>query len=272
VKVGIMLAFTVTLIVVIVAQPEDGVKVYVVDPAPEVLIVAGLHVPVIPLIDVVGIAPGAAPTQYGPNAVNVGVIVAFTVTLIVVVVAQPEDGVKVNVVEPTPEVLIVAGFQVPVIPLIDVVGKAPGAAPTQYGPNAVNVGVVVAFIVTLIVVVIAHPEDGVKVYVVVPAPEVLIVAGLHVPVIPFIDVVGKAPDAAPTQYGPRVVKVGVIPALTTTVIVVVDAHWLQFGVNVYILLPVLEVFIVAGDQVPVIPFIEVVKSEPGVSPVQYGPN
>ena len=43
------------------------------------------------------------------------------------------------------------------------------------------------------VAVIAHcPVDGVKVYVVVPAVEVLMVAGLHVPVIPLVDVVGRA--------------------------------------------------------------------------------
>ena len=42
------------------------------------------------------------------------------------------------------------------------------------------------------VAVIAHcPVDGVKVYVVVPAVAVLIVAGLHVPVIPLFDVVGR---------------------------------------------------------------------------------
>ena len=37
---------------------------------------------------------------------------------------------------------MVVGDHVPVIPLSDVVGKTPGVAPTQYGPNAVNVGVI----------------------------------------------------------------------------------------------------------------------------------
>jgi hypothetical protein len=35
------------------------------------------------------------------------------------------------------------------------------------------------------------PAFGVKVYVVVPTTEVLIVAGLHVPVMPLFDVVGN---------------------------------------------------------------------------------
>ena len=50
-------------------------------PAVAVLIVAGLHVPVIPLVDVVGSVPGVDPTQYGPKAVNVGVTFVFTVTV-----------------------------------------------------------------------------------------------------------------------------------------------------------------------------------------------
>jgi len=35
--------------------------------------VAGLQLPVIPFVEVVGSAPGDAPIQYGPNWVNVGV-------------------------------------------------------------------------------------------------------------------------------------------------------------------------------------------------------
>jgi hypothetical protein len=38
--------------------------------------------------------------------------------------------------------LLIAGDQVPVIPLFDVVGKAGIVAPEQYGPACVNVGVV----------------------------------------------------------------------------------------------------------------------------------
>ena len=58
--------------------------------------VAGLHVPVIPLVDVPGNVPGVAPAQYGPKAVNEGVISVFTDTDMVAVVAHcPAVGVNV---------------------------------------------------------------------------------------------------------------------------------------------------------------------------------
>jgi hypothetical protein len=38
-----------------------------------VLFIAGLHVPVIPFVEVVGSAGMVAPEQYGPTAANVGV-------------------------------------------------------------------------------------------------------------------------------------------------------------------------------------------------------
>ena len=56
-----------------------------------------------------------------------------------------------------------------------------------------NVGVTLPLMVISIVVVVAQPDDvGVNVYVVVPVPDVLIVDGLHVPVILLFDVVGNA--------------------------------------------------------------------------------
>ena len=59
-------------------------------------IVVGFHVPLTPLFDVLGRAAGVAPTQYGPKAVKVGVMLAVTVTAIVAVVAQVLPvGVKV---------------------------------------------------------------------------------------------------------------------------------------------------------------------------------
>ena len=93
---------------------------------------------------------------------------------------------------PAVAVLMVAGLHVPGIPLFDVVGKVGAALFWQSGPIAVNVGVICGSIVTLKVAVFAHcPADGVKVYVVVPAVAVLIVAGLHVPGIPLLDVAGS---------------------------------------------------------------------------------
>ena len=56
-----------------------------------------------------------------------GVIIGFTIIDIVVVLLQAKSaGVKVYVVV---EVLLIAGDQVPIIPLVDVVGNASILAP-----------------------------------------------------------------------------------------------------------------------------------------------
>ena len=49
-----------------------------------------------------------------------------------------------------------AGAQVPVMPLLDVVGSADKVAPEQIGPTALNVGVMFGFTVIVNVVVVAH--------------------------------------------------------------------------------------------------------------------
>ena len=54
--------------------PAAGVNVYVVGPAVAVLMVAGLQVPVIPLLDVVGNAGALEFWHSGAIAVNDGVI------------------------------------------------------------------------------------------------------------------------------------------------------------------------------------------------------
>jgi hypothetical protein len=54
-------------------------------------------------------------------------------------------------------VLFKAGAQVPVIPLLEVVGKADKAAPEQIGATAVNVGVVEVFTFTVTVSETAQP-------------------------------------------------------------------------------------------------------------------
>jgi len=50
--------------------------------------VAGLQVPVIPFVDVVGSVGAADPEQIGAMALNVGVVLGFTVTVSVAVVAH----------------------------------------------------------------------------------------------------------------------------------------------------------------------------------------
>ena len=115
-----------------------------------------------------------------------------------------------------------AGDQLPVIPLLDVVGSADSVAPEQIGATALKVGVTFGLTVIVSVVVVAHcPAVGVKVYVVV---VVLFKAGDQLPVIPLLDVVGSADSVAPEQIGATALKVGVTFGLTVIVSVVVVAH------------------------------------------------
>ena len=110
----------------------------------------------------------------------------------------------------------------PVIPLLDVVGRAASVAPEHMGATVVNVGVSFGLTVMVNVVVVAHwPAAGVNVYVVV---TVLFNAGDQEPLIPLLDVVGKVGSVAPEHIGATAVNVGVTFALTVIVNVVVVAH------------------------------------------------
>ena len=61
-----------------------------------VLSKTGAHVPMIPLLEVVGNGTSVAPEHIGATAVNVGVILELTVIVVVAVVAHwPGSGVKV---------------------------------------------------------------------------------------------------------------------------------------------------------------------------------
>ena len=96
--------------------PVFVVNVYVVV---AVLFIAGLQVPLIPLVEVAG-KVNEPPEQMAGICVNEGKVV-FTVTVIVVVNAHcPALGVNVYVVV---TVLFIAGLQVPVIPLPEVDGN-----------------------------------------------------------------------------------------------------------------------------------------------------
>lgn len=106
------------------------------------------------------------------------------------------------------------------MPLVEVVGKEIDP-PGQIAEIWLNAGVTL-YTVTVIVVGNAHgpPAFGVNVYVVVCA---LLMAGLHVPTIPLLEVVGSV-NAVPKQTGWICVNVGAVPLFTVTVMVVVDAH------------------------------------------------
>ena len=164
--------------------PVVGVKVQVVV---VVLFNAGDHVPVIPLFEVVGNADNVSPLHIGATAVNVGVVPGVTVMVNVVVDAHcPEVGVKVQVVV---AVLFKAGDQLPVTPLVDVVGRAASVCPLQMGATAAKAGVTFGFTTTVMVAFEAHCAGfGVKVQVVV---TVLFIAGDHVPTFPLLEVVGN---------------------------------------------------------------------------------
>jgi hypothetical protein len=119
------------------------------------LTVAGDHVPVIPFVDVVGRTGATDPLHIGAKAANVGMIVELTVTSNVVV--EPHcPGSGVNVYVPDAVLLTVAGDQVPVIPFVDVVGRAGATDPLHIGATAANVGMIVELTVTSNVVVVAH--------------------------------------------------------------------------------------------------------------------
>ena len=115
-----------------------------------------------PLVEVVGNGASVAPEQIGATAVNVGVMLELTTIVIVAVVAHwPASGVNVYVVV---VVLSKAGNQVPVMPLVEVVGNGAKVAPEHIGPTAVNVGVMLVLTTIVMVAVVAHwPAVGVKV-------------------------------------------------------------------------------------------------------------
>jgi hypothetical protein len=60
----------------------------------------------------------------------------------------------------------------------------------------------------------------------------LLSAGVHVPVIPLLEVVGNGVSVAPEQIGATALNVGVMFGLTVIVKVVVVAHCPAVGVNV----------------------------------------
>jgi len=119
-------------------------------------------VPVIPLLDVVGNGANTAPEQIAATGVNAGVMFGLTVIVKVVVVAhRPAVGVNVYVVV---VVLSSTGAQVPVIPLLEVVGNGANTAPEHIAATGVNVGVMLGLTVMVKVVVVAHrPAVGVNV-------------------------------------------------------------------------------------------------------------
>jgi chorismate mutase len=166
VKVGVVCGVIVTVNVVVVAHcPASGVKVYV--PLFALSTTAGDHEPVMELLEEVGNEGTIPPEQMLKVVpkVKVGVVCGVTVTVNVIVVAHcPASGVKVYV--PLFALSTIAGDQVPVMELLEEVGKAGTVPPEQILKVVpkVNVGVICGVIVTVNVVELAHcPVLGVKV-------------------------------------------------------------------------------------------------------------
>jgi hypothetical protein len=127
--------------------------------------------------------------------------------------------------------LTVAGDHVPVIPFVEVVGRTGATEPLHIGAMAANVGMMVELTVTSNVVVDPHcPGSGVNVYV--PDAALLTVAGDHVPVIPFVDVVDRTGATDPLHKGAMAANVGTMLEVTVTSSVFVDPHCPGSGVNV----------------------------------------
>ena len=127
----------------------------------------GLHIPVIPFVDIAGNTGTAAPVQADRDTpkLKVGVIFGLTVTVNVVDVAQvPATGVNVYIPEAWSST--VAGFHVPSIPFVDVVDSTGTIPPAQIVSDEpkLNTGMIFGSTVTVNVVVVAHcPAVGVNV-------------------------------------------------------------------------------------------------------------
>mgnify|MGYP006262631575 CR=1 FL=1 len=136
-------------------------------------------------------------------------------------------------VVPSVEVLMVAGNQVPVIPLLEVAGNAGAVLLRQSGPMASKTGVTeVAMVMDIDPGSAQAPTAGVKLYTVVPAVLVLITAGNQVPAIPLLEVAGNAGAVLLRQISPITSKVGVVAGVTLMLMVTGVAHTPASGVKV----------------------------------------
>jgi hypothetical protein len=92
----------------------------------------------------------------------------------------------------------------------------------------------------------------------------LTTAGDQVPVIPFVDVNGSTGATEPSHIDATGLKAGVTIGVIVTVNVVVVAHKPAVGVKVYV--PLAELLTTAGDQVPVMPLVDVNGSTGATEP------
>src|SRR5450755_2337449 len=109
------------------------------------------------------------------------------------------------------------------------------------------------------------PAVGVNIYVAVPRTDTLMLAGLHVPVIPSIDTSGSAGAVAFWQY--EFAMVGKVGVTLPTIVMFKEAGVAQMpaaGVNVYVAVPRADVLMLAGLHVPAIASFDTSGSAGGV--------
>src|SRR5437899_1927233 len=115
-----------------------------------------------PLVDVVGSAVKVAPAQIAATGAKLGVMFGFTVIVKSAVVAHCPPAFATR--RSSDLVLSKAGDQVPLMPLVDVVGSAVKVDPAQIPANGAKLGVTFGFTVIVKSAVVAHcPAAGVKV-------------------------------------------------------------------------------------------------------------
>ena len=86
----------------------------------------------------------------------------------------------------------------------------------------------------------------------------MMTAGYQVPLILFNEINGST-GASALRFSVSIgLNIGTVGAITVMFIVVAIASWPLSGEKVKVVVPVAEVFIIEGDQVPVMPFNEVV--------------
>jgi putative transposon-encoded protein len=183
-----------------------------------VLLTVGVfQVPVIPLSEVVGKSGAVSFSHIEVTKLKVGIMYGFTVTVMggAGLVHCPPAEVKVYV--PVAVLLTVGVFQVPVIPLSEVVGKSGAVSFSHIEVTKLKVGVINGFTVTVMggAGLVHCPPAEVNVYV--PVAVLLTVGVFQVPVIPLSEVVGKSGAVSFSHIEVTKLKVGIMYGFTVTV-------------------------------------------------------
>jgi putative transposon-encoded protein len=184
-----------------------------------VLLTIGVfQVPVIPLSEVVGKSGAVSFSHIEVTKLKVGVIYGFTVTVMGGAGLVHCPPAEVNVYVPVAVLLTLGVFQVPVIPLSEVVGKRGAVSFSHIEVTKLKVGVRYGFTVTVMggAGLVHCPPAEVNVYV--PVAVLLTVGVFQFPVIPLSEIVGKSGAVSFSHIEVTKLKVGVRYGFTVTVI------------------------------------------------------